>query len=174
MTRKERVERMVEVFCNNLADPMERVYLKKDLFEPIASLPEVVETMLIQDGTHRRFILKHLSKEQLIQIEKNCIEDLVLSRALLDTYWIYGCVDSMLKKIIREENPFLFRHLDRSTRSRLVQAIAEDIWQNIFDALLDHPELRKVKRILLKGLFEEKKNGNVSYNCEAADREKNC
>ncbi|GAG20935.1 unnamed protein product, partial [marine sediment metagenome] len=42
MRPEERVERMVDVYCSNIKNPLERVCLKHDLFDPLAKLPEVV------------------------------------------------------------------------------------------------------------------------------------
>ena len=51
MRQEERVERMVEVYCTNIKNPLERVCLKHDLFDPLAKVPEVrkVGRILLQD-----------------------------------------------------------------------------------------------------------------------------
>ena len=157
MRQKERVERMVEVYCTNIKNPLERVCLKHDLFDPLAKLPEVVEKMVSQNPNASRFCLIRLNKRELMGIEKSCTEALVLSRVLLNVFYLAARIDVELKEVIREK-PSISQRLTPSIRSRLLQAIADDIWQNIFDALLDDPEVRKVRRLLLQDLFMDSKN----------------
>lgn len=176
MTRETRVERLVDVYCADIEDPLQIVSLKEDLFYPLATLPEAVESMLRQNGTHRHFIFKYLTRRELIEIEKTCTENLVLSRALLNAFSIAGRVDVELRKTITEKKFSIFNDPDRLpswTKSRLLQAIADDIWQNIFDALLDHPQTRKLKTILFGDLFKDKKNEKMPENFKLAHREKN-
>jgi len=157
MRQKERVERMVEVYCTNIKNPLERVCLKYDLFDPLAKLPEVVEKMVSQNWDASRFRLRCLGKRELVEIEKSCKEALVLRRIILDAFYIAGRIDLELKEVIREK-PSIWQRLNPWTRSRFLHAIADDIWQNIFDALLDDPEVRKVRRMLLQDLFKDGKN----------------
>ena len=157
MRWEERAKRMVEVYCSNIKNPLERVCLKEDLFCPLAKLPEAVEGMIGQNVDAPRFCLKYLSKLELIEIEKRCTENLVLGRGILNPFYIAGRVDLELKRVI-SERPFGLRRLNSSTRYRLLRAIADDIWQNIFDALLDNPEVRKVRRVLFQNfLMDDKK-----------------
>jgi len=157
MRPEERVEMMVEVYCTNIKNPLERVCLKYGLFDPLAKLPEVVEKMVSENWNASRFRLRHLSKRELMEIEKSCTESLVLSRTLLGAFYLAGRIDVELKEVIREK-PSISQRLTPSTKSRLLHAIADDIWQNIFDALLDDPEVRKVRRLLLQDLFMDSKN----------------
>ena len=157
MRPEERVERMVEVYCTNIKNPLERVCLKYDLFDPLAKLPEVVGKMVSENWNASRFRLRCLSKRELMGIEKSCTEALVLSRTLLGAFHLAGRIDVELKEVIREK-PSISQRLTPSTKSRLLHAIADDIWQNIFDALLDDPEVRKVRRLLLQDLFMDSKN----------------
>ena len=157
MRPEERVERMVEVYCTNIKNPLERVCLKYDLFDPLAKLPEVVGKMVSENWNASRFRLRCLSKRELIEIEKSCTESLVLSRTLLNAFHLAGRIDVELKEVIREKSS-ISQRLTPSTKSRLLHAIADDIWQNIFDALLDDPEVRKVRRLLLQDLFMDSKN----------------
>ena len=160
MRWEERAKRMVEVYCNNITNPLERVCLKEDLFCPLAKLPEAVEEMVSQNGNISHFCLRYLSKPRLIEIEKSCTENLVLSRTMLSPFQMAGRVDFELKKLI-SERLFSLRRLKSSTRYRLLRAIADDIWQNIFDALLDNPEIRKVRKLLLQNFFRDDKNGKM-------------
>jgi len=157
MRWEERAKRMVEVYCSNVKNPLERVCLKEDLFCPLAKLPEAVEKMVSQDGNISGFCLKYLSKQELIEIEKSCTENFVLSKAMLNPLYIAGRVDMEVKKIVSEKFSILQR-LPPWTRCRLLRVIADDIWQNIFDALLDNPEVRKVGRVLFQNfLMDDKK-----------------
>ncbi len=148
MRQEERVERMVEVYCTNIKNPLERVCLKYDLFDPLAKLPEVVEKMVSENWNASRFRLRCLSKRELMEIEKSCTEALVLSRVILDVFYIPGRIDVELKEVLLEKSS-VSQRLTPWTKSRFLQTIADDIWQNIFDALLDDPEVRKVRRLLL-------------------------
>jgi len=171
MRWEERVERMVDVYCGNIKNPLERVCLKHDLFQPLAKLPEAVEKMVSQNPNASGFCLRHLSKRELIEIEKSCTESLVLSRAMPDAFYIAGRIDVELRKVI-SERPSIWQRLNPWTRSRLLQAIADDIWQNIFDALLDNPEVRKVRGLLLQNLFMDGKNEKMPKSSEPTHREK--
>jgi len=176
MEKEDRVERMMDVYCAGIEDPLEIVSLKEDLFYPLAALPEVVESVLKQNGTHRRFILKYLTKQELIEIEKSCTENIVLSRAVLGALSIAGRVDVELRNTIREKKIPIFSnpdHLSPWIRSRLLQAIADDIWQNIFDALLDYPQTKKLRIIFFGALFKDKKNEKMPENFKFAHREEN-
>ena len=157
MRPQERVQRMVEVYCKSIKNPLERACLKHDLFDPLAKLPEIVEKMVSQNPNASRFCLIRLSKRELMEIEKSCTESLVLSRTLLGAFYLAGRIDVELKEVLLEKSSILQR-LTPSIRSHLLQAIADDIWQNIFDALLDDPEVRKVGRLLLQDLFMDSKN----------------
>jgi len=157
MRPEKRVEMMVEVYCTNIKNPLERVCLKHDLFDPLAKLPEVVEKMVSENWNASRFRLRRLSKRELMEIEKSCTESLVLSRTLLGAFYLAGRIDVELKEVVSEKSS-ISQRLSPSTKSRLLQAIADDIWQNIFDALLDDPEVRKVRRLLLQDLFMDSKN----------------
>ena len=157
MRWEERVDRMMELYCSNIKNPVERVCLKQNLFYPLAKLPEAVEEMVSQDGNICGFFLKYLSKQELAEIEKSCTENLVLSRLILSAFYIAGRIDVELKKVISGK-PSIFQKLHPWTRSGLLQAIADDIWQNIFDALLDNPEMKKIRDMLLQDLFMEEKN----------------
>jgi hypothetical protein len=126
MRQEERVERMVEVYCSNIKNPLERACLKHDLFDPLAKLPEVVEKMVSQNPNASGFCLRYLSKRELTEIEKSCTETLVLSRVILYVFYIAGRIDLELKEVIREKLSILQR-LNPWTRSRLLQAIADDI-----------------------------------------------
>jgi len=153
----ERVERMTEVYCSTIENPLERVCLKHDLFIPLAKLPEAVEELVSQNGNISDLCLKYLSKSELIEIEKECTENLVLDGRMLDAFYMAGRADVEVRKVIREK-PSILRGLSTSTRYRVLQAIADDIWQNIFDALLDDPEVRKVRKLLLQNfLMDDKK-----------------
>ncbi|GAH42747.1 unnamed protein product, partial [marine sediment metagenome] len=163
--------RMVEAYCSNMKNPLERVCLKYDLFYPLAKLPEVVEKMVSQSPNASGFCPRHVTKRELIEIEKSCTESLVLSRAILNGFYIPGRIDVELKKVI-SDRPSIWQRLNPWTRSRLLQAIADDIWQNIFDALLDNPEVRKVRRLLLQNLFMDGKNEKMSKGSEPTHREK--
>ena len=156
MRWEERAKRMVEVYCNNITNPLERVCLKEDLFCPLAKLPEIVGKMVSQDWNVSDFYSRHLSKRELTEIEKDCTENLVLSKALLNPFYMAGRIDVELKKVI-SERPSILQRLNPWTRSRLLRAIANHIWQNIFDALLDNPEVRKLRIILLQDLFTDDK-----------------
>ena len=171
MRWEERVEEMVEIYCTNIKNPLERACLKYDLFYPLAKLPEVVEKMAGQKRNASGFCLRHLSKRNLIQIEKSCTESLVLSRALLNLFYMAGRIDVELKKVMLEK-PSILQRLNPWTMSRLLKAIADDIWQNIFDALLDDPQLRKVRRILLQDLFRDGENAKMPKSSEPTHREK--
>ncbi len=157
MRPEERVEMMVEVYCTNIKNPLERVCLKYDLFDPLAKLPEVVEKMVSENWNASRFRLRRLSKRELMEIEKSCTEGLILSRTLLGAFYLAGRIDVELKEVLSEKSS-ISQRLTPSTRSRLLHAIADDIWQNILDALLDDPEVRKVRRLLLQDLFMDSKN----------------
>jgi hypothetical protein len=157
MRPEERVERMAEVYCRNIKNPLEKACLKHDLFDPLAKLPEVVEKMASQNWNASRFCLRDLSKRELVEIEKSCTESLVLSRVLLNVFYLAGRIDVELKEVLLEKSS-ISQRLTPSIRSHLLQAIADDIWQNIFDALLDDPEVRKVGRLLLQDLFMDSKN----------------
>jgi len=161
MRWEERVERLMDVYCSAIEDPLERVYLKHDFFGPRARLPEAVEKIASQNGNVSSFCLRYLSKSELIEIEKDCTEALVLSKAVLNPFSIAGRVDAELKKVVSEKSSLLPR-INAWTKSRFLQRIADNIWQNIFDALLDDPEVRKVRRVLFNGLFTDDKNENLS------------
>jgi len=90
-------------------------------------------------------------------IEKSCTEALVLSRGLLNVFYLAARIDVELKEVVSEKSS-ISQRLTPSIKSRLLHAIADDIWQNIFDALLDDPEVRKVGRLLLQDLFMDSKN----------------
>jgi hypothetical protein len=171
MRWEERVKEMVKVYCTNIKNPLERVCLKHDLFEPLAKLPEVVEKMVSQDWNVSGFYSRHLSKRELIEIEKSCTESLVLSRVLLNPFYMAGRIDPELRNVILER-PSILQRLNPWTRSRLLQAIADDIWQNIFDALLDAPQVRKLRRLLLQNLFMDGKNEKMPKSSEPTRREK--
>ena len=171
MRWEERVERMVELYCSNIRDPLERACLKHDLFDPLAKLPEVVEEMANQNYNASGLCLKYLSKRELMEIEKDCSESLVSSRALLNPFCMAGRVDLELKEVISERSSILQR-LNPWTRSRLLHDIADDVWQNIFDALLDNPEMRKVGRMLLQAFFMDGKNEKMPESSEPPRREK--
>ena len=156
MRWEERAKRMVEVYCNNITNPLERVCLREDLFCPLAKLPEIVGKMASQDGNVCGFCLKYLSKKELTEIEKDCTENLVLTKEILNPFYMAGRIDVELKKVISEK-PSIWQRLNTWTRYRLLHVMANDIWQNIFDALLDNPEVRKLKIILLQGLFMDDK-----------------
>jgi len=172
MRWEERVKEMVKVYCTNIKNPLERTCLKYDLFEPLAKLPEVVGKMVSQDWNVSGFYSRHLSKRELIEIEKSCTESLVLSRVLLNPFYMAGRIDPELRKVILER-PSILQRLNPWTRSRLLQAIADDIWQNIFDALLDDPQVRKVRTMLLQDLFRDGENGKMPKSSEPTRREKN-
>ena len=70
------------------------------------------------------------------------------------------------------EKPSILQRLTPWSKSHLLHAIADDTWQNIFDALLDDPELRKVGRMLLQGLFVDGKNEKTPESSEPPHREK--
>ncbi|GAG90692.1 unnamed protein product, partial [marine sediment metagenome] len=108
----------------------------------------------------------------LIEIEKSCTESLVLSRALLNAFYLAGRIDVELKEVLSEKSS-ISQRLNPWTRSRLLHAIADDIWQNIFDALLDDPEVRKVRKLLLQDLFMDGENGKMPKSSEPTHREKN-
>jgi len=171
MRPEERVERMVDVYCRNIKNPLERICLKHDLFDPLAKLPEVVEKMVGQNWNASCFRLRRLSKRELIEIEKSCTESLVLSRTLLNAFYLAGRIDVELKEVVSEKSS-ISQRLTPSTRSRLLHAVADDIWQNIFDALLDDPEVRKVRRLLLQNLFMDGKNEKTPKSSEPTHREK--
>ena len=162
---------MVEVYCSNIKNPLERACLKHDLFDPLAKLPEAVGRMASQSWNTSRFRLRHLSKRELMEIEKDCTESLVSSRALLNPFCMAGRVDLELKEVISERSSILQR-LNPWTRSRLLHDIADDVWQNIFDALLDHPEMRKISRLLLQDFFTDGKNEKTPESSEPPHREK--
>ena len=149
MRWEERAERMVDLYCSNVKDPLEIVSLKLDLFYPLAKLPEAVEKIVSQNGNASSFCLKYLSRSELIEIEKTCTENLVLSRGVLHSFYLAGRVDFEVRKVFSEK-PSILQRLNTWTRYRLVQAIADNVWQNIFDALLDDPEIRKLRNILLQ------------------------
>ena len=161
MRWEERTKRMMEVYCGNVKDPLEIVSLKLDLFYPLAKLPEAVEKIVSENGNASSSCLKYLSRSELIEIEKTCTENLVLSRAALNPFYMAGRVDFEVRKLLSEKASILQR-LSVWTRYRLVQAIADNIWQNIFDALLDDPKIRKLRNILLQ-LQQELKLEN--QNC---------
>ena len=156
MRWEERAERMVDLYCSNVKDPLEIVSLKLDLFYPLAKLPEAVEKIVSENGNASSSCLKYLSRSELIEIEKTCTENLVLSRAALNAFYIAGRVDFEVRKIFSEKASILQR-LNTWTRYRLVQAIADNVWQNIFDALLDDPEIRKLRNVLLQDFFVDGK-----------------
>jgi len=85
--------------------------------------------------------------------------------------YMAGRIDPELKKVILER-PSILQRLNPWTRSRLLQAIADDIWQNIFDALLDDPQVRKLRRLLLQNLFMDGKNEKMPKSSEPTRREK--
>ena len=68
-----------------------------------------------------------------------------------------GRIDVELKKVISDK-PSIWQRLNTWTRYRLLHVIANHIWQNIFDALLDSPEVRKLRFILLQDLFMDDEN----------------
>jgi hypothetical protein len=171
MRWEERVKEMVKVYCANIKNPLERACLKYDLFEPLAKLPEVVGKMAGQTWNVSGFYSRHLSKRELIEIEKSCTESLVSSGVLLNPFYMAGRIDPELRKVILER-PSILRRLNPWTRSRLLQAIADDIWQNIFDALLDDPQVRKVRTMLLQDLFIDGENGKMPKSSEPTRREK--
>jgi len=107
MRWEERVKEMVKVYCTNIKNPLERACLKYDLFEPLATLPEVVEKMAGQTWNVSGFYSRHLSKRELIEIEKSCTESLVLSGVLLNPFYIAGRIDPELKKVILERPSIL-------------------------------------------------------------------
>jgi hypothetical protein len=156
MRWEERAKRMVEIYCNNVTNPLERVCLKEDLFCPLAKLPEIVGKMVSQNGNICNFCLKYLSKGELTEIEKDCTENLVLTKGILNPLRMAGRIDVELKKVISEK-PSIWQKLNTWTRCRLLHIIANHIWQNIFDALLDNPEVRKLRIILLQDLFMDDK-----------------
>jgi len=172
MRWEERVETMVEVYCSNIKNPLERVCLKYDLFDPLARLPEVVEKMVGQNWNPSGFFARHVNRRELMEIEKSCTESLVLSRGLLSAFHIVGGIDLELKEVIRERPPSLLQRLNPWTKSRLLHDIADDVWQNIFDALLDDPEVRKVRRMLLQEFFMDGENGKMPESSEPPHREK--
>ena len=171
MRWKERVERMLEGYCNNIKDPLERVCLKHDLFYPLAKLPEVVEEMVRQNYNPSVLCFRHLSKQELAKIEKDCTESLILSRALLSPLCMAGRVDLELKEVV-SKRPSILQGLNPWTKSRLLHHIADDVWQNIFDALLDDPEMRKISRLLLQDFFTDGKNEKTPESSEPTLREK--
>ena len=156
MRWEERAKRMVEAYCNNITNPLERVCLKEDLFCPLAKLPEIVGKMVSQNGNAPDFCLKYLSRQELTEIEKDCTENLVLTKGILNPFYMAGRIDAELRKVI-SERPSILQRLNPWTRSRLLHVMANHIWQNIFDALLDSPEVRKVRHILLQDLFTDDK-----------------
>jgi len=156
MRWEERTERMMDVYCGTIEDPLERVSLKQDLFSPLAKLPEAVEKIVSENGNASSFCLKYLSRSELIEIEKTCTENLVLSRAALNPFYMAGRVDFEVRKVFSEKASILQR-LNTWTKYRLVQAIADNIWQNIFDALLDDPEIRKARNVLLQDFLVDGK-----------------
>ena len=160
MRWEERAKRMVEVYCNNITNPLERVCLKEDLFCPLAKLPEIVGKMVSQNGNAPDFCLKYLSKQELTEIEKDCTENLVLTKGILNPLCMAGRIDVELKKVISEK-PSIWQRLNTWTKYRLLHVMANHIWQNIFDALLDNPEVRKLRFILLQGLFMDGENGKM-------------
>jgi len=160
MRWEERAKRMVEVYCSNVKDPLEIAWLKLDLFYPLAKLPEAVEQIASQNGNISDSCLRYLSRSELIEIEKTCTENLVLSRGVLHPFYLAGRVDFELKRILSEK-PSILQRLNTWTKYRLVQAIADNIWQNIFDALLDDPEIRKLRNILLQDFFMDGKNDKM-------------
>ena len=171
MRSEERAKRLVEVYCSNVKDPLQIASLKLDLFCPLAKLPEAVERIVSQNGNVSSFCLKYLSKSELIEIEKTCTENLVLSRVMLSPFCMAGRVDFELKKLLSGK-PSILQKLNTWTMYRLLHVIADNIWQNIFDALLDDPEVRKARRILLKDFLVDDKNENVPEGFEATHREK--
>jgi len=171
MRWEERVKEMVEIYCTNIKNPLERACLKYDLFEPLSKLPGVVEKMAGQDWNISGFYSRHLSKRELIGIEKSCTESLVLSRVLLNPFYMAGRIDVELKEVLSEKSS-ISQRLNPWTRSRLLHAIADDIWQNIFDALLDDPQVRKVRTLLLQDLFRDGENGKMPKSSEPTRREK--
>jgi len=160
MRWEERAKRMADLYCSNVKDPLEIVSLKLDLFYPLAKLPEAVEKIASENGNASSFCLKYLSRSELTEIEKTCTENLVLSRGVLNPFYLAGRVDLELKKLLSEK-PSILQRLNTWTRYRLVQAIADNVWQNIFDALLDDPEIRKLRNILLQDFFMDGKNDNM-------------
>ena len=171
MRWEERVERMMEVYCSTIENPLERVCLKHDLFIPLAKLPEAVEELVSQNGNISDLCLKYLSKSELIEIEKECTENLVLDGRMLDAFYMAGRADVEVRKVIREK-PSILRGLSTSTRYRLLQVIADEIWQNIFDVLLDNPEIRKAGRMLLQDFFVDGKNEKMPKSSEPTYKEK--
>jgi len=156
MRWEERAERMADLYCSNVKDPLEIASLKLDLFYPLAKLPEAVEKIVGQNGNMSDYCLKYLSRSELTEIEKTCTENLVLSRGVLHPFYLAGRVDLELKKLLSEK-PSILQRLNTWTRYRLVQAIADNVWQNIFDALLDDPEIRKLRNVLLQDFFMDGK-----------------
>jgi len=156
MRWEERAKRMAGVYCSNLKDPLEIVSLKLDLFYPLAKLPEIVGKMVSQNGNAPDFCLKYLGKQELAEIEKDCTENLILTKGILNPLYMAGRIDVELKKVISEK-PSIWQKLNTWTRYRLLHVMANHIWQNIFDALLDDPEVRKLRIILLQDLFMDDK-----------------
>jgi hypothetical protein len=156
MRWEERAKRMVEVYCTNITNPLERVCLKEDLFCPLAKLPEIVGKMVSQNGNAPDFCLKYLSREELTEIEKDCTENLVLTKGILNPFYLGGRIDAELKKVISEKSS-IWQRLNTWTKYRLLHVMANHIWQNIFDALLDNAEVRKLRFILLQDLFRDDK-----------------
>ncbi len=157
MRWEERAKRMVEVYCNNTTNPLERVCLKEDLFCPLAKLPEIVGKMVSQNGNICDFCLKYLSKGELTEIEKSCTENLILTKGILNPFCMAGRIDVELKKVISDK-PSIWQRLNTWTRYRLLHAVANHIWQNIFDAVLDNPEMSKLRIIFLQDLSMDDKN----------------
>ena len=171
MRWEERAKRMVEVYCSSVEDPLEIVSLKLDFFHPLAKLPEAVEKIASENGNVSSFCLRYLSRSELIEIEKACTENLVLGRGMLSPFYMAGRVDFELKRVLSEK-PSILQRLNTWTKYRLLHVIADDIWQNIFDALLDNPEVRKAKKILFQDFFMDGKNEKMPKSSEPTHREK--
>lgn len=131
-------------------------------FLPLAKLPQIVERIILENGTHRSFILKYLSKVKLAEIEKSWVKHFILKRRSLNIFYGLARIDAELKGVIPKERLSFFRKLHPATRSHLLKVIADDLWQNIFDALLDEPELRKWKRLFLSELLENERSYKMS------------
>jgi len=131
-------------------------------FLPLAKLPQIVERIIFENGTHRSFILKYLSKVKLAEIEKSWVKHFILKRRSLNIFYALARLDAELKRVIPKKRLSFFRKLHPVTRSHLLEVIADDIWQNIFDALLDEPELRKWKRLFLSELLGNERNYKIS------------
>ena len=137
---------------------LETLPTQENPFLPLAKLPQIVERIILENGTHRSFILKYLSKVKLAEIEKSWVKHFILKRRSLNIFYGLARIDAELKRVIPKERLSFFRKLHPATRSHLLKVIADDLWQNIFDALLDEPELRKWKRLFLSELLENERS----------------